>query len=99
MFGETEVKKVTDMIKEARKIEDYEVALSILEEAHLISQPHAIPHTQVHWEMFCLALRFRNWKEVLGQIPRLFLAAPGSLLGKAPRGNLGSTKMGIFEER
>lgn len=78
---------------------NYEDALRLLEEAHIISQPHAWPHLCVHWKMFLLALKHRKWKEVIGQIPRLILAIPGSLTGKAPKGNVGSTRMGIFEER
>lgn len=77
----------------------YDERLLLLEDAHLISQPHAILHFYVHWEMFMLALRWRQWDEVIGQVPRLALAMPGSWLGKAPKGNIGSTKMGIFEEK
>ncbi len=80
-------------------LKGYENALMLLEEAHLISQPYVWTHIYVHWKMLLLAIEFRNWKEVRGQIPRLFLAGPGSLFGKAPKGNVGSTKMGIFEER
>ncbi len=82
---------------EATKLLNYEKAMSLLEEAHLIAQPKALPHLSVHWKMFLLAYKYRNWNEFLGQIPRLFLAVPGSLSGKAPQGNVGSTKMGIFE--
>lgn len=77
----------------------YMESLSLLEEAHLMAQPKAWPHFLVHWKMFILALEFKNWEEFLGQIPRLLLAIPGSLLGKAPKGNVGSTRMGIFEVR
>jgi hypothetical protein len=77
----------------------YQEAMSFLEEAHLLSQPYATYHLYVHWKMFLLAFRFKVWSEVLGQIPRLLLAMPGSILGMAPKGNVGSTKMGIFEER
>lgn len=78
-------------------MDGYESALSLLEEAHVCSQPFALPHFKVHWEMFKLALKFKVWHEVMGQIPRLILAIPGSLMGRAPKGNVGSTKMGIFE--
>ncbi len=77
----------------------YDPELLELEKEHLLLQAKAWPHTHVHWKMLRLALRYRVWKEVLRQIPRLFLAAPGSILGKAPKGNVGSTKMGIFEKR
>lgn len=81
------------------KSKGYDSALTLLEEAHLLAQPFAGPHFYVHWKMFLLAFEFRKWNEFMGQIPRLFLAIPGSLLGKAPKGNVGSTKMGIFEIR
>jgi len=76
---------------------DYENLLSELEQEHVSVQFEALPHFMVHWKMLVLALRFRVWSEFIGQIPRLILAIPGSITGKAPRGNLGSTKMGIFE--
>ncbi len=79
--------------------ENYEERLLLLEDAHISSQPYAWLHFLIHWQMFKLALEYRQWREVLGQIPRLILAMPGSWLGKAPEGNVGSTKMGIFEKR
>lgn len=81
------------------EVEGYGQALTLLEEAHLLAQPYAGPHVYVHWKMLLLAMKFKVWKEFMGQIPRIFLAAPGSLLGKSPKGNVGSTKMGIFEKR
>lgn len=77
----------------------YETALIPLEDAHLLAQPYALPHLHVHVRIFTLAWRFGEWRECLGQIPRILLAAPASLLGKAPRGNVGTTKMGIFEKK
>lgn len=77
--------------------QDYNGALKILEDEHVRVQFLAIPHFMVHWKMLKLALKFRQWTEFLGQIPRLILAIPGSLTGRAPKGNVGSTKMGIFE--
>ncbi len=84
---------------ELARVQGYDKALAFLEEAHLLAQPYAGPHFYVHWKMFKLALEFKEWREVLGQVPRLILAVPGSLLGRAPKGNVGSTKMGIFEEK
>ncbi len=67
-----------------------------LELAHILSQAHAGPHLRVHWLMFCFAFRQRNVREIIGQIPRLLLAAPGSWTGRAPRGNTGGANVGIF---
>jgi hypothetical protein len=76
----------------------YELDLKKLEQAHLVSQRYAWLHLYVHWHMFRLALYNQDWVEFVGQIPRLLLAVPGSWTGKAPRGNVGTTRMGIFEE-
>lgn len=76
---------------------NYDDQLTILEQEHIKYQLDAWMHFKVHWKMFMLASKHGDWKEVLGQVPRLILAMPGSWSGKAPRGNVGSTKMGIFE--
>ena len=80
-------------------MKNYDESLRQLEQEHLAVQPNAWPHLCVHGKMLLLAFKFRDWKEVSGQILRLILAGPGSLLGKAPPGNLGNTKMGIFESQ
>ena len=67
-----------------------------LERAHILSQPFAWPHVRVHAAMLLFALRHGDWHEVAGQMPRLVLAAPASLLGRAPRGNTGGTNVGIL---
>lgn len=92
------INEMNELIVQSKKTGlNYEQRLTLLEDAHILSQPYAYPHLIVHWEMFKLALTFSEWREVMGQIPRLILAMPGSWLGKAPKGNVGSTKMGIFE--
>jgi len=67
-----------------------------LERAHVLSQPHAWWHLRVHGRMFAFAWRRRDVRELLGQLPRLLLAAPGSWAGRAPRGNTGGAGVGIF---
>jgi len=67
-----------------------------LERAHVLSQAHAWPHVRVHGRMFAFAWRRRDGRELLGQLPRLLLAAPGSWTGRAPRGNSGGADVGIF---
>lgn len=46
--------------------------------------------------MFAFAWRRRDVRELLGQLSRLLLAAPGSWTGRAPRGNTGGAGVGIF---
>ena len=69
----------------------------ILERAHIVSQPWALPHTRVHWAMLLVAVRERDRHEALGQVIRLLVAGPGSLAGKYPVGNTGRTTMGLTE--
>ncbi|MBZ4410427.1 DUF3703 domain-containing protein [Myxococcus faecalis] len=71
-------------------------AWRFLERAHILSQAHAWPHLRVHGAMFRWAVRHGDWGELLGQLPRLLLAAPGSWLGRAPLGNTGGANVGIF---
>ena len=78
--------------------DNYPEAMNALENAHLISQPYGLWHFYVHLKMFILAWLFRDYKEVFGQFFRLILALPGSWLGLAPRGNVGTTRMGIFKK-
>jgi hypothetical protein len=66
-----------------------------LERAHVLSQAHAWSHVRVHVRMAAFALRRRDLREILGQIPRILLAAPGSWTGRAPRGNTGGVNVGI----
>lgn len=68
-----------------------------LEQAHLLSQPWAWPHTRVHLAMLRHALRQRDRREAVGQIVRLIVAGPGSLAGKYPSGNTGRTTMRLTE--
>lgn len=67
-----------------------------LERAHVLSQAHAGAHLRVHWRMLTFAWRQGDMHEVRGQLPRLLLAGPGSLLGRAPLGNTGGASVGIF---
>jgi hypothetical protein len=71
-------------------------AWTALERAHVVSQAMAWPHVRVHLRMLGFAWRRRDWREIAGQLPRILLAAPGSLLGRAPRGNTGGARVGIF---
>ena len=68
-----------------------------LERAHILSQPMARPHVRTHVAMLAAGLRRRDRREVLGQLGRVVLAAPGSLVGKYPVGNTGVASVSAFE--
>jgi len=68
-----------------------------LERAHILSQPWAWPHLQVHGAMLRLALHQRDARETAGQLVRLAVAAPGSAAGRYPVGNTGRSDVGLTE--
>ena len=74
-----------------------DLAWNALARAHILGQFFVRPHIRVHWHMFVLGVRTINKAEILGQIPRLILAAPGSFFKKAPKGNTGLSSVGIFQ--
>lgn len=76
---------------------DGSIAWLNLEEAHILSQPFAVLHIKIHWNMLRLAIKEKNLKEVLGQVIRLILAGPGSLLKKYPVGNTGRSNVSMFK--
>jgi hypothetical protein len=84
------------MAASAEAAGDFPRAWRSLERAHVLSQAYALPHLRVHGAMAAFAWRRADFREVLGQLPRLLLAAPGSWLGRAPLGNTGGANVGIF---
>lgn len=78
------------------KNDSHELAWKYLEEAHIFSQPDAAMHVYVHWEMFLLAKKQRNKSEIFGQLIRLLLAVPSSVLRLYPAGNNGRSNVGLF---
>lgn len=79
---------------EAQRQGDHHLAFRRLERAHVLSQGAAIEHLRVHGRMLGFALRQGFAREALGQIPRLLLAAPLSLVGMIPTGNSGGSNVG-----
>jgi hypothetical protein len=86
-----------DQVAAATARGDHAVAWSHLERAHVLSQRFAGPHVRIHWAMLRYGWARRDRAEVLGQLLRLLLAAPGSWTGRAPTGNTGGANVGIFQ--
>jgi hypothetical protein len=68
-----------------------------LERAHILSQPLAGLHLRTHLIMLATAARQRKAREVLGQLMRVLVAAPGSLSGRYPVGNTGGADVSAFQ--
>ena len=67
-----------------------------LERAHILAQPQPWLHLQSHSKMLRLALRLRDWREVVGQLIRLVLAPLGNLTDRLPLGNTGRSNVSAF---
>ena len=79
--------------RQARKSKDYDRCWSLLEDAHVLSQPWAWLHMRVHGSMFVTAMVQRDVREVRGQFSRIAVAGPGSLSGRYPTGNTGRARV------
>jgi hypothetical protein len=79
--------------RQARKSKDFERCWTLLEDAHVLSQPWARLHVRVHGSMFVAAMVQRDVREVWGQLSRIAVAGPGSLSGRYPTGNTGRARV------
>ena len=79
--------------REARMFKNFDRCWSLLEDAHVLSQPWARMHVRVHGSMFVAAVVQRDVREVRGQLSRIAVAGPGSLSGRYPTGNTGRARV------
>ena len=79
--------------KVARDGRDWNRCWSFLEDAHVLSQPWAWPHTRVHAAMVVVGWKMRDIVEVRGQFLRLLVGGPASAVGRYPVGNTGRARV------
>ena len=89
-----------------QKMNQYELALvqgdrkkafSMLEDAHVIGQQSTYFHCLVHYKMLRHGLRYRDFREVFGQIIRLVGAFTKTAIGLVPIGNTGGANVSPFK--
>jgi hypothetical protein len=68
-----------------------------LERAHVLSQPMAVPHVRTHVAMLGYGLRRRDRHEIIGQLVRLIVAAPGTWTRRYPVGNTGGASVSALK--
>jgi hypothetical protein len=85
-----------DAARAARSAGDTSAEWTHLERAHILSQPMAGAHLRTHLAMLTAALRCRDRHELVGQLFRIIVAAPGSMTGKYPVGNTGGADVSAF---
>lgn len=64
-----------------------------LERAHILGQPYPYHHTLVHWKMLLIGIKIKDFKEIVGQIPRLLVGGVKSFVGEIPVGNTGGANV------
>lgn len=86
----------TAAARAARNRGDVTAEWTHLERAHILSQPLAAAHVRTHLAMLGYAVRRRDRHEIVGQVLRAILAAPGSWTGRYPVGNTGGANVSAF---
>src|SRR2546423_5657420 len=81
----------------ARQRTDAEDEWRHLERAHVLSQPMVGPHVRTHVSMLGYGLRHRDGREIVGQLARLVVAAPGTWTGRYPVGNTGGANVSALK--
>lgn len=67
-----------------------------LQRAHILSQPMAGRHVATHLAMLRYAIQRHDRREVLGQVLRTIVAAPGTWTRRYPPGNTGGAGVSAF---
>lgn len=81
----------------AMRERDFPRAHHQLTQAHVLGQPFSILHVRVHWAMLRYGWSRHDVREVKGQLIRLLVAGPSSLLGVTPPGNIGWSSVSMFQ--
>jgi hypothetical protein len=85
--------KELEQYRESFKKGDLIHAWYHLERAHVIGQAYPIEHSRAHWLMLKFGFAIKDWKEILGQIPRLLVGGIKSFVGQIPLGNTGGANV------
>ena len=98
------MKRITQEIRDRIEANLFEARLSrrqrqwgrcweLLEDAHVLSQPFAGLHTRVHAAMLLMGWKARDVREIRGQLLRLVVGGPASVVGRYPIGNTGRARV------
>lgn len=79
----------------AIRSKDYPTAYRWLERAHILTQRMPLAHARSHWRMLKVGFLTRDWREVVGQVPRIFAALAFSKVW-VPVGNTGRARVSAF---
>jgi len=75
---------------------DHGVCFAHLERAHVLAQRRTFQHTYVHWLMLRAGLSRRDYREVVGQVPRMIASVLFSRIW-IPIGNTGRARVNALK--
>ncbi|EKN0216425.1 DUF3703 domain-containing protein [Pseudomonas sp. NPDC077186] len=81
--------------KQALREKDEAGTFPWLERAHILSQRMPVLHARSHWLMLRAGWQLRDYREVLGQVPRIIAALLFSWIW-VPLGNTGRARVSAF---
>ena len=84
------------MARQALQRSDFETCYRHLERAHVLAQRFTGRHTHIHGLMLVAGLRRGDFREVVGQVPRIVASVLFSRLW-VPRGNSGRARVSAFK--
>ncbi|WP_434588863.1 DUF3703 domain-containing protein [Pseudomonas sp. R4-83] len=76
----------------AVRTSDFQEAYRWLERAHILTQRMPLAHARSHWLMLKLGVLTKDWREVVGQLPRIVAALLFSRIW-VPVGNTGRARI------
>lgn len=82
--------------RRALQVGDLPAAFASLEHAHILSQRLPLWHAQSHWLMLRAGWQAGDWREVVGQLPRIVAALLFSRIW-VPVGNSGRARVSAFQ--
>jgi len=85
------------LARQALQCRDYDTCFVHLERAHVLSQRKTFRHTYVHGLMLVAGMRRRDFREVIGQVPRMLASVLFSRLW-VPRGNTGRARVSALKQ-
>lgn len=85
--------KELEAYQSAFEVKELQRAWRHLERAHILGQAWPLEHTVAHLYMLRFAVKIKNTKEILGQIPRLLIGGIKSFVGEIPVGNTGGANV------
>ena len=88
--------KEVSLALRALQSQNFDMCFHHLERAHVLAQQMTARHIHVHWLMLVAGLRRRDYREVIGQIPRIVASALLSRLW-IPLGNTGRSRVGALK--